>query len=139
MSVLSAFQLEGRTVLVTGGSKGLGQAMALALAQAGADIAICSRHGDEAQAAADEIAAATGRRAFGFSADVTNRASILQLKQDCEANLGQIDILINNAGINIRKATPDLTEEDWDAVVDISVKGAFFCSQAFMPGMMERQ
>lgn len=139
MSVLSAFQLEGRTALVTGGSKGLGYAMAFALAEAGADIAICSRNGEECRTAAEEIAKATGRRVFGYSTDVTNRESILQLKQDCEAHLGKIDILINNAGINIRKPTTDLTEEDWDAVVDISVKGAFFCSQAFMPGMVERK
>lgn len=139
MSALSAFQLEGRTALVTGGSKGLGYAMAVALAEAGAEIAICSRNEEESQAAAQEIANATGRRVFGFRADVTSRESVFQLKADCETNLGKVDILINNAGVNIRKPTAELTEEDWDAVVDISVKGAFFCSQAFMPGMTERK
>jgi NAD(P)-dependent dehydrogenase (short-subunit alcohol dehydrogenase family) len=139
MSVWDAYRLEGRAALITGGSKGLGKAMALALAEAGADIALCSRHLDEAQAAAAEIAEATGRRAIGFEADVTQRASVGQLRQDCEAAFGKIDILLNNAGINIRKATPDLTDDDWDAVIDISVKGAFLCSQAFMPGMMERK
>ncbi len=139
MSVLSAFQLEGRTALVTGGSKGLGYAMAVALAEAGANVALCSRNGEEAQAAAQKIAEATGRRVLGFAANVTNRESILKLKEECEANLGSVDILINNAGINVRKATTDLTEEDWDSVVDISAKGAFFCSQIFMPGMVERK
>lgn len=138
MGVFEAFRLDGKAALVTGGSKGLGKSMALALAEAGADIALCSRNGDEAEAAANEIAEATGRRAFGFAADVTDAASVAQLKANCLARLGRIDILLNNAGINIRKLTPDLTEADWDAVVDISVKGSFLCSQAFLPAMMER-
>jgi NAD(P)-dependent dehydrogenase (short-subunit alcohol dehydrogenase family) len=138
MGVMDSFRLEGKTALVTGGSKGLGRAMAQALAEAGADVALCSRTREEVVQAAGEIAAATGRRAFGFQADVTEKASVAQLKQDCANALGQVDILINNAGINIRKPTPELTEEDWDAVVDISLKGAFLCSQAFLPGMMER-
>ena len=139
MSVLDGFRLEGKVALVTGGSKGLGKAMALALAEAGADIALCSRHLEEAQAAAAEIAQATGRRALGFEADVIQRASVARLAEDCNAAFGKVDILLNNAGINIRKATPDLTDEDWDAVVDISIKGSFLCSQAFLPGMIERQ
>ena len=139
MSVLDTFRLEGKTALVTGGSKGLGRAMAQALAEAGADIAICSRHEEEAKAAAAEIAQAAGRKTAGFEADVIDRASVARLKQECEAAFGKIDILLNNAGINIRKPTPELTEEDWDAVVDISVKGSFLCSQAFLPGMIERQ
>lgn len=139
MSVWDAFRLEGRTALVTGGSKGLGKAMALALAEAGADIALCSRHKEEAEEAASEISQATGRRAFGFEADVIERASVTNLMLECEEALGKIDILVNNAGINIRKPTAELTEEDWDAVMDISVKGAFFCSQAFLPGMVERK
>ncbi|HZO88007.1 MAG TPA: SDR family NAD(P)-dependent oxidoreductase [Chthonomonadaceae bacterium] len=139
MGVFDSFRLDGKAALVTGGSKGLGRAMALALAEAGADIALCSRHGEEAEVAAREIAEATGRRAVGFEADVTDRASVAQLKRDCEAALGKVDILVNNAGINIRKSLSELAEEDWDAVVDISVKGSFLCSQAFMPAMMERK
>ncbi len=139
MSVLDAFRLEGRVALVTGGSKGLGRAMAQALAEAGASIALCSRHGEEAQAAAEEIAAQTGRPARGFEADVIDRASVARLKADCESVFGQVDILLNNAGINIRKPTPELADEDWSAVVDISLKGSFLCSQAFMPGMLERK
>jgi NAD(P)-dependent dehydrogenase (short-subunit alcohol dehydrogenase family) len=139
MSVLDAFRLEGRAALVTGGSKGLGKAMALALAEAGADIALCSRNRDEAAAAAEEIAAATGRRAVGFKADVTDRASVAQLAQDCSDALGKIDILLNNAGINVRKPTGELTDEDWDSVIDISLKGSFLCSQAFLPGMVARR
>jgi NAD(P)-dependent dehydrogenase (short-subunit alcohol dehydrogenase family) len=139
MPVFDSFKLDGKAALITGGSKGLGRAMAQALAEAGADIALCSRHGAEAEAAATEIAAATGRRAVGFEADVTDLESVQRLKAGCEEALGKIDILLNNAGINIRKPTPELTVEDWDAVMDISVKGSFLCSQAFMPAMIERK
>lgn len=138
MSVFDAFRLDGKVALVTGGSKGLGRAMAQALAEAGASIVLCSRHGEEAQAAAEEITAQTGRPARGFEADVIDRVSVARLKTDCEAVFGQVDVLLNNAGINIRKPTPELTDADWDAVVDISLKGSFLCSQAFLPGMMER-
>ncbi|HLK55155.1 MAG TPA: SDR family NAD(P)-dependent oxidoreductase [Chthonomonadaceae bacterium] len=139
MSVFDRFRLEGRVALVTGGSKGLGRAMAQALAEAGADVALCSRNLSEAEAAASEIAEATGRNVRGFQADVTDRSSILQLQADCETALGKVDILINNAGINVRKPTAELTEEDWDSVLDISVKGSFLCSQAFLPDMIERK
>ena len=124
---------------MTGGSKGLGLAMAQALAEAGANVAICSRNLEEGTAAASQLTLAVpGRRIVAFQADVIDRSSINKLVQDCNASFGNIDILINNAGINIRKGTSDLTEDDWDAVMDISVKGSFLCSQAFMPGMMER-
>ena len=139
MSVFDAFQLQGKSALITGGSKGLGKSMALALAQAGADVAICSRNSDEAQEVAAEIALETGQRTFGFVADVSDRASVLQLTADCNAAMGKVDILINNAGVNVRKPTVELTEEDWDYVVDVSVKGSFFCTQAFFPGMIERK
>lgn len=139
MGVFDAFRLDGKVALVTGGSKGLGRAMAQALAEAGADIALCSRTGAEAAQAAQEIAAATGRRAAGFQADVTDRASVAHLKAQCETTFGQVDILLNNAGVNVRKPTAELTDEDWDSVIDISVKGSFLCSQAFLPGMIERK
>ena len=138
MTVLDAFRLDGKTALITGGSKGLGLAMAQALAEAGANVAICSRNLDEGAEAATIVSTATGGCISAFKADVTDKASVLRLKEVCEHSLGGVDILINNAGINIRKPTPDLTEDDWDAVIDISVKGSFLCSQAFMPGMMER-
>jgi NAD(P)-dependent dehydrogenase (short-subunit alcohol dehydrogenase family) len=139
MSVFETFRLDGKVALVTGGSKGLGRAMATALAEAGADIALCSRSAEEAEQAAREIAAATGRRAAGFYADVTDGESVTALKTSCEAAFGQVDILLNNAGVNVRKPTAELTEDDWDSVIDSTIKGSFFCSQAFLPGMMERK
>ncbi len=135
MPVFDTFRLDGKTALVTGGSKGLGRAMAMALAEAGADVALCSRNLDEAQAAARELADATGRRAQGFLADVTDRVSVAQLALDCRNAFGGVDILLNNAGVNIRKPTGEVSDDDWNAVMDSSVKGSFLCSQAFLPGM----
>ncbi len=139
MPVMDAFRLDGKTALITGGSKGLGLAMARALAEAGADVNICSRNLDEGRQATDELSAALPHRKFtAFQADVTDKQSIMRLQEAISNNGGDIDILINNAGINVRKGTNDLTEDDWDSVIDISVKGSFLCSQAFMPGMVER-
>ncbi len=139
MPVLDTFRLDGKTALVTGGTKGLGFAMARALADAGANIALCSRNADEAATAAREIAAATRRRVEGFVADITNAESVAQLARNIHGSLGPLDILVNNAGCNIRKPIPELTEEDWDLVVDTSAKGSFLCSKAFMPAMIERK
>ena len=138
MSVLESFKLEGKVALVTGGSKGLGYAMATALAEAGAEIALCSRTPGEAKTAAESIEATTGKRSLGFVADVTSKESVRQLAEECSFAFGKIDILVNNAGVNVRKPTPELLEDDWDSVMDISVKGSFLCSQALMPGMIER-
>jgi NAD(P)-dependent dehydrogenase (short-subunit alcohol dehydrogenase family) len=139
MNVLDTFRLDGKTALVTGGTKGLGLAMARALAEAGANIALCSRHADEARQAAAQISEATGRRAAGFEADITRSDSIARLAADIAGALGPVDILINNAGCNVRKPVSELTEDDWDLVVDTSAKGSFLVSKAFMPGMIERK
>jgi NAD(P)-dependent dehydrogenase (short-subunit alcohol dehydrogenase family) len=139
MNVLDTFRLDGKTALVTGGTKGLGTAMARALAQAGANIVLCSRHGDEARQAAREIAESSGRRAAGFEADITRGDSVARLAADIRDQMGSVDILVNNAGCNVRKPTAELTEEDWDFVVDTSAKGSFLCSKAFMPAMIERK
>lgn len=139
MSVFDAFRLDGRVAVVTGGSKGLGRSMAFALAEAGADIAICSRNGGESSDVAAEIADATGRKAIGIACDVTDATSAREMASECQSTFGRIDILLNNAGVNVRKPTTELTEADWDSVIDISVKGSFLCSQAIMPGMIERK
>ena len=117
--------------LVTGGSKGLGRAMAQALAEAGADIALCSRNLNEAQTAATEITRDTGRRAFGFFADVTDRNSVAELARQCRESLGKVDILVNNAGVNVRQPIAEITDENWNAILDVSLRGSFHCTQAF--------
>lgn len=138
MTSMDLFRLDGKTALVTGGSKGLGRAMAQALAEAGADVAICSRTAGEAESASREIAGSTGRRVIGVQADVTDRISVAAMVDHCNEVFGKVDILLNNAGVNVRKPTPEVTEEDWDSVLDITIKGSFLCSQALLPGMIDR-
>jgi NAD(P)-dependent dehydrogenase (short-subunit alcohol dehydrogenase family) len=137
-NVLDLFRLHGRRALITGGAKGLGQVIATALAEAGADVAIASRSLADCQTAAAEIAALTGQKALAFAADVGRAADIDRLKAAVEASLGPVDILVNNAGINIRGTAEELSEEDWDAVIATNLKAPFLLSRAFAPGMCQR-
>jgi NAD(P)-dependent dehydrogenase (short-subunit alcohol dehydrogenase family) len=136
--VLDIITLDGRIALITGGARGLGLTMARALAEAGADVAIAGRSRESCQSAADGIAAETGRRAGAFAVDVTDRAALETLAADVEAALGPVDILVTSAGINIRGPIQDLSEEDWDAVIDTNLKGPFLCARAFGPRMVAR-
>lgn len=133
------FDLSGRIALVTGATKGLGKEFALTLAAAGADVALCSRHAEEARESADAIARETGRRVVGLQADVTSAADVDGLFRSVEQALGAPDILVASAGINIRKGTDQLTEEDWDAVLDTNLKGAYLCARAAIPAMRRRR
>ena len=137
-NILDAFRLDGKVALVTGGARGLGFTMATALAEAGADIAISGRTRQACDEAVAQISAATGRRAAAFEADVTSAADVDRLAGDIESALGQVDILINNAGINIRGPIQDLSEADWDAVIDTNLKGPWLCARAFGPRMAAR-
>ena len=137
-NVLESFRLNGRTALITGGARGLGKTMAIALAEAGADVALAGRSRESCDAAAQEIAAATGRQVRAFEADVTSGTDVSRLAQEVAAACGGIDILINNAGTNIRGTLDKLTEQDWDSVIDTNLKGPFLCSRAFGPQMVAR-
>ena len=136
--VLDAFRLGGRRALITGGSKGLGYVMARALAEAGADVALVSRTRSEVEDAASALRAETGRKIVGIVADVANSESVAAMALAAEAALGPIDILINNAGINARGPVAQLSEADWDAVIDINLKAPFLCSRILGPKMAER-
>lgn len=137
--VLDLFRLDGRRALVTGGGKGLGRVMAQALAEAGADVAVVSRTQADVEMVAAEIAAATGRRIFPFVADVTKAAEVAAMAGAIEHGLGgPMDILINNAGVNIRGNLSDLTEAEFDTVLDVNLKAPFLVSRQFAPGMAER-
>lgn len=136
--VLDSFRLDGKVALVTGGARGLGLTMATALAEVGANIALAGRSLSACQESAAALASSTGRVAKGFSADVAVAADIDALVSDVESQLGPIDILINSAGINIRGASDQLAEADWDTVIDINLKGTFLCSRAVGPGMVRR-
>ena len=131
MGILSRFSLEGKVALVTGGKRGLGKAMALGFADAGADVAICSRvlADGELEAAANEIRQ-LGRCSIAIQADVTRKADVERMVEQVEAELGAVDILVNNAGQYIEIPTLELSEEDWDAVQATHLKGSFLCSQA---------
>ena len=131
-------KLTGKTALVTGGARGLGRTMALALAEAGADVALAGRTIASLEDTARELAAETGRRILPFAADVTKEADVNRLAADVTAAFGQIDILINNAGNNIRGPIQDISEADWDSVIDTNLKGPFLCSKAIGPGMVTR-
>jgi NAD(P)-dependent dehydrogenase (short-subunit alcohol dehydrogenase family) len=138
LAVLDRFKLTGKTALVTGGARGLGKTMATALAEAGADIALTGRSLDSCQTTAREIADATGRTVRAFAADVTVAADVARLRAEVTAACGDVDILINNAGTNIRGTLDQLTEADWDSVIDTNLKGPFLCTKAFAPGMLKK-
>lgn len=135
---LEIFKLTGKVAWITGGSKGLGLQMAQALASAGADIVINSRHVLESEAAADSIARQHGVRTLAVSADVTCESDISALVDRATAEMGAIDILINNAGINVRQPTTEMSLADWRRVLDINLTGPFVCSKAVIPGMRAR-
>ena len=137
-SVLDLFRLDGKVALVTGGARGLGQTMATALAQAGADVAITGRTLPACEETAKAIAGGTNRRCQAFAADVTVAADVARLVNDVEAAFGRIDILVNNAGTNIRGSIEQLTEADWDSVIDTNLKGPFLCARAVGPRMVKQ-
>lgn len=137
-SVLDLFKLDGKVALVTGGARGLGKTMATALAQAGATVALTGRTLGPAQETAKEVAGGTKRPCHAFAADVTVAADVDKLVEAVEKEVGPIDILINNAGNNIRGSIDQLTEADWDSVIDTNLKGPFLCSKAIGPKMVKR-
>jgi NAD(P)-dependent dehydrogenase (short-subunit alcohol dehydrogenase family) len=136
--VLETFRLDGRRALVTGGGRGLGLVMARALAEAGADVAIAGRSLETCEKAAGEIGAETGRTLKAFRVDVTQADQVTRLASEVAGGLGPIDILIKNAGNNTRGMIAELSEADWDSVIDTNLKGTFLCSKAFGPPMLER-
>lgn len=137
-TVLDLFRLDGKVALVTGGARGLGRTMALALAQAGADVALAARNLGPCEEAASVTADASGRRCRAYQADVTVAADVERMVGEVEKDFGRIDILINNAGNNIRGAIDQLSEADWDSVIDTNLKGPFLCSRAVGPKMVRQ-
>lgn len=131
------FDLTGKSALVTGGSKGLGQAMAAGLASAGADVVVTSRHEDEAAATAAEIASQYGHRALGLRADVASEDDCQSMAARVLAEFGKIDILINNAGVNIRGPIETLSYEQFRQVHQINVDGVWLACRAVVPHMKQ--
>lgn len=129
MAELSLFDLTGQTALVTGASRGIGQELAVALARAGADVAITARDVTSLEACATEIAK-LGRKAVPLALDVREVAQVNAAVNAAADQLGGLSILVNNAGVEEVKPSLDVTEEIWDKILDTNLKGAFFCAQA---------
>jgi 2-deoxy-D-gluconate 3-dehydrogenase len=135
---MGLFDLTGKVMVVTGAGRGIGRAIALMAAEAGADLALGSRTLSELEAVAAE-AKPHGRRVLCRPLDVCDRAAIDRFVADTLAAFGQIDVLVNNAGTNRLKPALEVTEEDWDAILDTNLKGLFFLTQAVARGMVERR
>ena len=131
----SLFDLSGQVAIVTGTSRGLGQYLARALAKAGADLVITSRKREALDPFKAEIEA-LGRRAVALELDVRDQKSIQRMVADAEAAYGQIHILVNNAGCNIRKPALEVTWDDWDQILETNLRGAFFVAQQLARGMI---
>jgi len=129
------FRLDGRIAFVTGGSRGIGRAIALGLAEAGADVAFGFREHRELALSVGREIERLGRRAFAVKMDVTERASIVAAAEEANGTLGPVSILVNNAGINKPTDFDAIGEPDWDAILATNLKGPFLCSQAFLPAL----
>jgi 3-oxoacyl-[acyl-carrier protein] reductase len=137
--MISSIDLSGRVALVTGGSRGIGRAIALALAEAGASVAVNYRtRAREAEEVARQIRA-TGRRALAIAADVSDGAAVATMIDAIAAALGPIDLLVNNAGIGPACGLDDLTEAVFDRTIAVNLKSAFLCIQAVLPAMRARR
>ncbi len=130
--------LEGKVALVTGSSRGIGAGIAVKLAEAGADVAITARRLESLEETASRIKA-LGGKTLPVELEVTDLSSIRETVASAEQDLGPIDILVNNAGINIPRPATEVTEEQWDQILDVNLKGAFFCSKEVAPGMIARE
>jgi 3-oxoacyl-[acyl-carrier protein] reductase len=131
--------LTDRVALVTGGSRGIGRAVALSLADAGAAVAVNYRERAEEAAAVVDAIRKTGGRAMAIGADVSKSAEVSAMVRAIERELGPVDVLINNAGIALMRGLDDLTEEDFDLTIAVNLKSAFLCTQAVIPGMRTRK
>ena len=129
--------LTGKVALVTGGSRGIGAAIAESLAEAGASVAISARSRDSLSPTCARVES-LGRRCLAIEFDVTASDQIAHAVGEIERELGAVDILINNAGVNIPRPALEVTEDQWDAILDTNLKGAFLCAKAVGPSMIGR-
>src|SRR2546430_1386655 len=136
---LEIFSLKGKVALVTGGSKGLGKAMARGFAEAGADVVISSRHENELRPALDEILQGTGRRGAYLVADMGKRSEADRLAKVALEKMGKVDILVNNAGTNTPQITEQIRDEDWDRILEINLSSVMAVTRALVPQMKARR
>ncbi len=132
-------RLDGKVALVTGGNRGIGAAISLALAGTGCDVAVNFRtRAEEAEKICGEIRR-MGRRAVAVQADVSSASQVKMMAERISRELGVVDILINNAAMSRPQKVEDITEADWDEMIDVNLKSAFLVTQAFLPGMREKR
>jgi 3-oxoacyl-[acyl-carrier protein] reductase len=131
--------LRNRVALVTGGSRGIGKAIALSLAEAGAAVAVIYRERGEEAASVVETVHRGGGRAVAIATDVSIGGAVQSMVSGVKERLGPVDILINNAGMAATRGLDDITEEDFDRVIAVNLKSAFLCTQAVLPGMRARR
>ena len=131
------FDIRGKVAVVTGASKGLGRAMAVGLAKAGATLALCGRNMEDLEETHGEVGRFTAK-AGSYRMDVLDRGGIRAAVDQILGDFGQIDILVNNAGVNVRKPVTQLEEEEWDLVLDTNLKGYFLVAQAVVPHMIRK-
>ena len=138
VNTMDLFRLDARIAVVTGGSKGLGRAMALGLAQAGATTVICSRNLEDCKEAAEEIASETGQESIGVAADVTVETDVDSLFESVLDRFGRVDVLINSAGINLRHPIEAFPTDAFKQVVDVNLTGTWLCCRAAGRVMVEQ-
>ena len=136
--VIEVFELDGKCAVVTGAARGLGQAIAVKLAAAGADVALCDLQVAWLEDSAAQVRA-LGRRAEVYGVNVADGESVAAGVKAIESDFGAIDVLVNNAGITKDGLLMRMSEADWDAVLDVNLKGTFFCTKAVMRGMMKQR
>jgi 3-oxoacyl-[acyl-carrier protein] reductase len=131
--------LLNKVALVTGASRGIGRSVALALAEAGADVALNYRANADAARDLEQQIAGLGRRAVAIEADVSSASEVERLVRTAEERLGSLDILVNNAGIARAQKLAEITERDWDELIAVNLKSCFLVTQAVLPGMRARR
>jgi NAD(P)-dependent dehydrogenase (short-subunit alcohol dehydrogenase family) len=138
MTVLDSYRLDGRVAVVTGASHGIGAGVAVALAEAGADVALAARNESDLERVAQRVRA-TGRRAAVIPTDVADLAQIERLMARTAEQLGEPDVLFTAAGVTLRKPIVDVTLEDWNYVLDVNLRGVYFAAQAFARRLLARR
>ena len=131
-------RLDEKTAVITGGGRGIGAAVANALAKAGAAVVVASRTASDIEGVASGLVA-DGHRAWAIRCDVSDPSSVQNLAAAAAEHLGQVDILVNSAGIGLSAPIQKITLEDWNTAFAVNATGSFLCIQAFLPGMVERQ
>jgi NAD(P)-dependent dehydrogenase (short-subunit alcohol dehydrogenase family) len=135
---MNMFDLSGKVAIITGGNQGIGLAITRALAQAGASVIIANRRAEEGATAAEALNK-EGLNAISIPSDVSNESSIAAMVAKVIDQYGKIDILVNNAGVIVRKPAEETTRDDWDHIMNINLKGAFFCCQLAGREMIKRK